>query len=353
MEGLNTNINSEVMAVVNTPSSSFKIISLGKVAIIISLIIILIFLLKYIRSINLERRFSKFTINSSKNKSISLFDNIHNLFLNFINKFSNLLSKSEILSKKSMRYEKYRIAFSKEKNNMDFFSEKIILGISFIIFSIIVNLINSKLLHPVEFVIPFLLGYFTIDIIYAYKYLKYKKRLEDDLFEAITLMNNAFKAGMSILQAIDLVSKELDGPISIEFKKISMELSLGLDVEVAFKRFSDRVKLEEASYLTAGLSVLNKTGGNIIKVFDSIEKTIFSKKKLKQELKALTSSSKLIMWVLIFVPLIFAVFINIINSGYFMPLFSNPLGIILIIIMLIIYITYIIVVRKVMSVRGV
>jgi tight adherence protein B len=138
-----------------------------------------------------------------------------------------------------------------------------------------------------------------------------------------------------------------------EFKKISVEISLGLDIETAFKRFADRIKLSEAIYLTSSISVLNKTGGNIIKVFNSIEKTIFNRKKLENEFKALTSSSKLIMYVLIIVPIAFVIFISLINKDYFNVLFTNPLGIVLIIIMLIIYITYIIVVRKVMKIEGI
>ena len=59
------------------------------------------------------------------------------------------------------------------------------------------------------------------------------------------------------------------------------------------------------------------------------------------------------MYVLIVVPIVFVLFISLINKDYFKVLFENPLGIILLIIMLIIYITYIIVVRKVMRVRGI
>ena len=164
-------------------------------------------------------------------------------------------------------------------------------------------------------------------------------------------MNNAFKSGRSIIQAIDLVSSELDGPISKEFKKIGMELSFGLDIELAFNRFADRIKLNEAVYLTSSLSVLNKTGGNIIKVFDSIEKTLYSRKKLQVELKSLTASSRLIMYVLMAVPIAFAAFMSIINKNYFAPMFNSPLGIAMLFIMIILYITYIIVVKRAMRVR--
>ena len=130
-----------------------------------------------------------------------------------------------------------------------------------------------------------------------------------------------------------------------------MEINLGLDIEIAFKRFANRIKIEEAVYLSSSLSILNKTGGNIIKVFNSIEKTLFNKKKLKEELTSLTSSSKMISYVLMVIPVLFAIFLYIIDGSFFLPLFSNALGIIVLILMLILYVTYIIIVNRVMKVR--
>ena len=236
---------------------------------------------------------------------------------------------------------------------MKIMAKKVIIGFVYIIFAIVAKLLQGELAKTFEMLIPFILGFYTLDIVYYYKYINYKKKIENDLLEAITIMNNSFKAGLSITQAVELVSKELNGPISKEFNKISTEISLGLDIEIAFKRFSERIKIDEAVYLTSSLSVLNKTGGNIIKVFSSIEKNMFNRRKLENELKSLTSSSKLIMYVLMIVPIVFVIFISLINKEYFQPLFVNPLGIILGIIMVIIYITYIIVVRRVLKVRGI
>ena len=328
-----------------------NLVRIGQLGIIIVILAILVFMYKYIRSIKLEKRFSKYTINSSKNKSISLLDNLYNQYQDFISKLSKILSKSVFLKKRSERYNKYIEAFELDNDTMKVIARKVVIGFIYILVAAIAGLIQSSIITLLEMLISFILGYYTLDIIYIYKYNRYNKKIEKDLLEAITVMNNAFKAGMSIIQAVELVAKELDGPISKEFKKISLELSFGLDVEVAFKRFADRIKIEEAIYLTSSLSVLNKTGGNIIKVFDSIEKTMFSRKKLENEYKSLTSSSKMIMYVLIFVPIAFIAFIGLINKDYFTLLFTSPLGIILVIIMLVIYITYIIIVRKVLKVR--
>ena len=249
-----------------------NIIKIGQLGIVVVLLFIIMFVNKYIRSIKLEKRFSKYTINSSKNKSISLFDNLYNQYMDFINKMSKVIGKSEFIKKRAKKYDKYKESFDIEENNINFISKKIVLGFVYVMFAIVVKLIQAELAKPFEMLIPFILGYYTLDLIYMYKYIKYKKKIENDMLEAITVMNNAFKAGMSITQAVDLVAKELDGPIAKEFSKISMEISLGLDIETAFKRFADRINLSEAIYLTSSLSVLNKTGGNIIKVFDSIEK---------------------------------------------------------------------------------
>ena len=163
-------------------------------------------------------------------------------------------------------------------------------------------------------------------------------------------MNNAFKSGRSIIQAIDVVASEMKGRMSKEFKKMSLELSYGLEIDTVFKRFEERTQLEEVSYLTASLTILNKTGGNIIEVFDSIEKTMFNKKTLRLELKSLTASSRIIVYALFTVPFLFVIFISIISPGYFMPFIDNHLGRILLIIMVIYYLIFVYTVRKIMKV---
>ena len=263
-----------------------------------------------------------------------------------------MLSKSSFLLKRASRYSKYNDAFDlKDDDNMKFMANKIVLGIVYLIIVASLRLLQSEVIGILEILIAFIIGFYVLDIIYIYKYSNYRKKIENDLLQAIIVMNNSFKAGNSITQSIEMVSLELDGPIAKEFKKISLELSLGLDLELAFKRFSDRVKIEEAVYLTSSLSTLNKTGGNIIKVFSTIEKTLYNRKKLKVELKALTGSSRLIMYVLAILPPGFVVLINTINNEYFLPLFNNPLGITLIGIILLFYIMYIFTVRKIMKIR--
>lgn len=328
------------------------LLNLNEIIVICLLIALLIFLLILNRTVKLEKRLVKYTVKPLKDHTKSILDKVSRKVDYLSYRISDSIDRFDTVKRSSKKYQKYIDAFSNGKYTaIDFISRKIITSLTFLFASIIVQTLRFKFLNILELLIPIIVGYFLLDIIYAYKYYKYRKKIEKDLLQAIIIMNNCFKSGRSITQAINIVAEQLEGAISDEFKKMSLEISFGLEIEVVFQRFADRIKLEEAAYLTSSLSVLNKTGGNIIKVFTSIEKTLFNRQKLNLELKSLTGSSKVIMYVLTIMPVLFVIVISFINKEYFKPLFTSSIGFIIIGIILILYIAYIIIVRKIMKVR--
>lgn len=335
--------------VVNRFSDPLIYIQIG-IGLIILLFMYLLF--SFRKSVKLEKRISKFSIRSIEDNSNSLFDNFTKKYQKLISKISSVIEKSVFIQKYSKKFDKYlSVSNGTHSTGMDFVSSKIILSVLFLIVAIASKALQSKIISTYEMVLPFIVGFFVLDIVYFSKYKMFRKRIENDLLQAIIIMNNAFKSGRSITQAIELVTTELDGPISKEFSKMVNELNLGLSIDVVFNRFSERVNLEEVTYLTASLSILNKTGGNIIKVFTSIEKSMFNKRKLRLEMQALTGSSRLIVYVLFLVPVFFVILVSLINPSYFEPFFTSSIGIILLIFMVLYYIVYVILVNKIMKVR--
>ena len=139
--------------------------------------------------------------------------------------------------------------------------------------------------------------------------------------------------------------------IGLEYKQIYSEIKFGLSINDAFTRLSERLNLKEAEYIAASLEILNNTGGDVIKIFDSIEKNLFDQRKVKNEYKALTGSPKMISNFLFCLPIIFVLIILIINKDYFNPLFKSGIGIILIIASIMIYILYIVIIKKIFKIR--
>lgn len=318
----------------------------------IMLFIVVLGILIYNKSLRLEKKISRFSISPIKDNSLSLFDKVEINISKTINILNKVLYKSEFIKKYSKKYKKYITSANQiNKNSIDFISSKILFAVICVIIAIFSKTIQFKIFRIHDIYIPFIFGFFIPDFLYYFKYKMHKKKMENDLLQAIIIMNNAFKSGRSIVQAIDLVSKELEGPMAEEFKKMHLELSFGLGLDIVFNRFSNRMNIEEVSYLTASLTILNKSGGNIVQVFSSIEKSLFNKRKLRLELASLTSGSRMIVNVLMIVPLAFMLLIRIINPAYFLPLFQHPIGYIIIGFVVIYYIIYVIFVRKLLKVK--
>jgi len=321
----------------------------------ITLFVLLYFtyrLLMFFRTISLDKRFNSYSVEVLEDSNESLFDMIIDKYNDIRNKLSGILLKIKIFDDYSNKYEKYS---SKSRvtsiDKMNYISNKIFIGI-FCIFLLFFTCLFKKIELDFNLILlVFLLGFFILDI-YLIIVDKIKiNSIEKDMGKAIIIMNNAFKSGFSIMQAIYLVYTELDGPISVEFKKMYMDITFGLNMEVVFKRFADRVDCVEARYMSTSLSVLNKTGGNIIQVFNSVERNSFTRKKLKDELESVSASSRAVFKILVCIPIFLISLMFILNPSYFIPLFTNPLGILCLLLSIILYVVYIIIIRKIVYVE--
>ena len=213
------------------------------------------------------------------------------------------------------------------------------------------SIFNDKSLTIVSLLVNLILGYYLLDIFLFFYYKRQTKLIDNELLRAIIVMNNAFKSGKSTLQALNIAASELPEPISDEFKKMYLDMKYGLSVDAVFDRFAKRVDLEEAVYLSSSLTILNKTGGNIVEVFSSIERTLFDKKKLNEELKNISASPNMIIKVLFIIPIVFVLIIYILNPNYFKPLFESTLGYMIIGIMVLMFIIYVVLLKRIMKIE--
>ena len=321
-----------------------------QILIIISLFIVIILLLRQNIAIKFERRIGRYAIEPINNKFSSLFDNLKKWYDDLIFKLRKPLSKSFLIKKLSKRYEKYEV-YGEYKKAIDYVINKLLIGLLFVLLVIFSQVLQGRVISIFELLIYFIFGYFILDIYLIYSKKRRIKLIENQMLRAIIIMNNAFKSGKSTLQAVEIASKELAEPINYEFEKMYRDMKYGLSVDTVFERFAKRIDIEEARYVSSSLIILNKTGGNIVKVFTSIEKTLFDKKKLKEELRNLTVSSNLIVKVLLFVPIFFIAIIYLLNPDYFSPLFVSPLGYMIILLIVLMFAVYAWFLQKIMKVK--
>lgn len=325
--------------------------------ILLQVIVVIVFsfaffyLIRFRKLFEFHKRIAKYAVKSVNTPEYSLGDRIKYRINKYLRKIQSLLSISKYFKNYSKKYHKYLFVKNNNEEIDEFYiiSIKIFISIIFGILYLISSLINYDFKF-LFFIICLLAGFFLYDLILIVKYNKRRKLIENDLLNALVIMNNSFKAGYNITQAIDIVVNDLNGPIKEEFIKIKYDINYGLDLADVFDNFYNRVKIEDAKYITSSLSLLNLTGGNLIGIFNSIETTFTNKKRLKDELSALTGSSLMIYRVLVSMPFILILIITVVSPAYFNPLFTTSLGLFIIFIIFILLVIYIYTIKKILRI---
>ena len=319
---------------------------------ILVLIVILVQILIFKHASNLERKISRYSISPINNNTISFFDKGEDRIKKIIKSFSHFFNRSEVIKKYVKKYDKY-IEYTKkdEIKSIDYFSSKILLILILLVIVVIFNVLQYRNFTISQFLLVFIVGFFTIDILLWLKNIRRKKQIEEDMLKAIIIMNSAFKSGRTTMQAIEIVKNELNGPIGEEFEKMYIDITFGLELDVVFERFSKRINSEDARYISASLTILNKIGGDIVKVFSSIEKSFFNRRKLQHELKTLTSSADVMFKVLVSAPFFIFLLIYVLNPSYFTPLFTTQIGLIILVLIIIIFVLYVYFVKRIMRIK--
>lgn len=328
------------------------IIVILNIVLVVILFCIVIFAIRGYITSKKVKRIGYYSLEPLKDDSISFSDRFVNKYLSFISNMRGIVIKSVFLKKSAKRYEKYIKYSSRDKiKAIDFISNKIVISFVFVILMVFSQVFTMKVLSIFDYIINFFIGYYLLDIYLYFYQKKQNKLISNELLRAIIIMNNAFKSGKSILQALKIASEELPEPINDEFKKMYLDMKYGLSVDTVFDRFAKRVDLEEAVYVSSSLKILNKTGGNITQVFSSIERTLFDKKKLNEELKNISASPNMIVKVLLFIPIVFILLIYILDPTYFSPLFESVLGYMVIGIIVIMFIIYALLLRRILKIE--
>lgn len=324
------------------------LIVLIQILLVFAIVIIITLYLRLNNAVKLEKRIARYSVRYNKDdNNESAFDKFWKKYIKFVKKQRKKIRK--LVPNLTRIYDKYSVG--SEYKAEDYITHKFVISILFVILTIIAMSIQGKFVTLLQLVISLIIGFYVLDIYLVINSKLTKKKIENDMLRAIIIMNNAFKSGKSTIQAVEIASKKLPKPICFEFKKIYEEMKYGLSIDTVFDRFSKRVAIEEAEYLSSSLTILNRTGGNIVAVFDSIEKTLFDKKKLKEELKNSTTVSKLVVKILLVVPIFFVLIIYLLNPDYFSPFFESTLGYLMLGFILLMFIVYAYLLDKIVKVE--
>jgi tight adherence protein B len=176
------------------------------------------------------------------------------------------------------------------------------------------------------------------------------KAFNDQLGDTITLMANALRAGYSLIQAMEAVSREMPPPISEEFARVVKEVGLGLTQEEAMNHLLERVRSEDLDLLITAINVQHEVGGNLAEILDSIGFTIRERVRILGEVRVLTAQGMLSGYVISFLPIGLMAILFLINREYIGAMFKEPCGWAMLAVMAIMITTGFIAIQKIVRI---
>jgi Flp pilus assembly protein TadB len=147
--------------------------------------------------------------------------------------------------------------------------------------------------------------------------------------DALQLRIGSLRTGFSLSQAIDAMARELPDPISTEFGRALAETRLGVDLEDALERLADRMKSTDLAWAVVAVRVQREVGGNLAEVLETTMDTMRERDALRRHVRALSAEGRLSAWVLIALPIGVGAFMFLFRAEYLRPLYTEPLGILM------------------------
>ena len=148
----------------------------------------------------------------------------------------------------------------------------------------------------------------------------------NQLGDCLTMVANAMRAGFSFLQAMDLIAKEMEPPISDEFKHVMRDISLGTSMERALEDMDKRVGSPDFSLVVTAVLIQQQVGGDLARILDTISETIQDRIRMRREVHTLTAQGRISGGVLAALPVGMCILLNVLSPGYLDPLFKERIG---------------------------
>lgn len=149
-----------------------------------------------------------------------------------------------------------------------------------------------------------------------------RKAFTEQLGDCLTTVANALRAGYSFQQAMDVVAREMEPPMSTEFERVSTDIAMGVSLEESLEQMNNRIGSPDFDLVVTAVLIQREIGGNLAQILDTISETITERIRMKREINALTAQGRFSAWILIILPFVTAAFCWVFNREQ-MQVFIN------------------------------
>ncbi len=155
-----------------------------------------------------------------------------------------------------------------------------------------------------------------------------KRRLEFEMkLTDLTLgLANGLRAGAALPQSLELVSRDLGGPMTEELTLVLHEYRLGMDLPESLTRLCERMPSEDLSLLVTAIRLTMQSGGSLAEVLDRITDTIRQRTAFQERLRTMTAQGRFEAIAMAAAPAVAFVILFFLDRELMQPLVETKIG---------------------------
>ena len=153
-----------------------------------------------------------------------------------------------------------------------------------------------------------------------------RKKFVNQLPGTLQLLSGSLRAGYSLMQGVEAVSREVEDPMGRELRRVTVESRLGRPLEEALDDAADRLGSSDFTWTVMAIRIQREVGGNLSELLQTVAATMMDRTRLKREVAALTAEGKISAIILGFMPIGLGGALYVMNRPYISLLFTEFMG---------------------------
>lgn len=155
---------------------------------------------------------------------------------------------------------------------------------------------------------------------------KQRKLFVEQLPDNLQVMASAMRAGHSFSGALSVVVDDAPEPTRTEMARVVADERMGVPIDTALAVVVKRMDSKDLEQVALVATLQRETGGNTAEVLERVTENIRERLALRRMVQALTAQGRMSRWVLSGIPVVLLALITVLNPVYVQPLYTNPLG---------------------------
>ncbi len=155
---------------------------------------------------------------------------------------------------------------------------------------------------------------------------RYNIAIEEALPHCFTIIANAMKAGLPLIQSLQIASREAHPPLAKELQEILEKVSLGRSLDEALLLSEGRLKIPDFSLMVHSIVTLRQIGGNFVVHFENLARILRERERVSAKIRLLTTQGTTQATILGLMPFGLSLILYFLSPEFVSPLFETPLG---------------------------